>query len=195
MPKPDMNPRTCIATREEKHPDELIRFVCGPDDMVVPDLKRKLPGRGVWVSLARSAVSEAVNKGLFSKGFKKNVVAADTLPDLVNQLLERQSLDYLSLAKKAGKAVTGYTKVDGLVRSGQVIAVVHSAEASDDGKGKVAQAIRVSEENVGVFSTIPGIRLDEILGTANVTHVALTRGGISNRFIIAADRLQQYGTN
>ena len=33
--------------------DELIRFVVGPDG-VVPDLKRKLPGRGLWVTAERA---------------------------------------------------------------------------------------------------------------------------------------------
>ena len=42
--------RTCIVTRAVKPVAELIRFVLGPDDQVVPDLKHKLPGRGVWVT-------------------------------------------------------------------------------------------------------------------------------------------------
>ena len=41
--------RLCAATRSVKPVDDMIRFVVGPDG-VVPDLKRKLPGRGVWVT-------------------------------------------------------------------------------------------------------------------------------------------------
>ena len=40
--------RSCVVTRTVKAPDDLIRFVAGPDGMLVPDLRRKLPGRGVW---------------------------------------------------------------------------------------------------------------------------------------------------
>ncbi|MDR6188094.1 putative RNA-binding protein YlxR (DUF448 family) [Agrobacterium pusense] len=48
--KGDVNGRMCIVTRQSGSPDELIRFVAGPDGDVVPDLKRQLPGRGCWVN-------------------------------------------------------------------------------------------------------------------------------------------------
>ena len=38
--------RTCIVTRETQPVDALIRFVVAPDGAVVPDLRRRLPGRG-----------------------------------------------------------------------------------------------------------------------------------------------------
>ena len=55
-----MTERRCIVTREVLYPDQLIRFVAGPDGEVVPDLKRKLPGRGVWVTAKRDLVQQAV---------------------------------------------------------------------------------------------------------------------------------------
>ena len=42
--------RTCVVTRAVKPGAEMIRFVAGPDGTIVPDLERKLPGRGVWVT-------------------------------------------------------------------------------------------------------------------------------------------------
>ena len=45
--------RLCALTRAVKPVDELIRFVVGPDG-VVPDLKRKLPGRGLWITARES---------------------------------------------------------------------------------------------------------------------------------------------
>jgi len=52
--------RTCIATGEEGAPERMIRFVVGPDGEVVPDLARRLPGRGMWVRAERAAVVIAV---------------------------------------------------------------------------------------------------------------------------------------
>ena len=43
----DLVERMCIVTREVKDEDALVRFVRGPDGQAVPDLQRKLPGRGV----------------------------------------------------------------------------------------------------------------------------------------------------
>ena len=65
--------RLCIATRQVRPVGALIRFVIGPDGAVVPDLKRRLPGRGVWVTARREAVTEAVRRRLFGRGFKAEV--------------------------------------------------------------------------------------------------------------------------
>jgi len=88
---PDHGPRTakpgtermCVVTRQVRPVDELIRFVVAPDGAAVPDLKRKLPGRGLWVTATHGAVADAAKRGLFSRGFKKNVKAAPSLADLV----------------------------------------------------------------------------------------------------------------
>ena len=53
--------RMCVATRTVRPVGELIRFVAGPDGLV-PDLKRRLPGRGVWVTARRSQVEAAVKR-------------------------------------------------------------------------------------------------------------------------------------
>ena len=37
---------------------ELIRFVVAPDGAVVPDLKRRLPGRGIWITATRPALQQ-----------------------------------------------------------------------------------------------------------------------------------------
>ena len=65
--------RMCIVTRAVKAPDELLRFVLSPEDQVTPDIKRKLPGRGVWVTADRPTVEQAARKGAFARGFKRKV--------------------------------------------------------------------------------------------------------------------------
>src|ERR1700754_2854718 len=82
----DVNGRMCIVTRESGSPDELIRFVAGPDGSVVPDLKRELPGRGCWVKIDRSLVEKAVAKKLFARALKTDVKAADDLGERVERL-------------------------------------------------------------------------------------------------------------
>src|SRR5258707_9749844 len=54
--------RRCIATREVKPKDALLRFVAGPDNELVPDIAGKLPGRGLWVSADRAALELALQK-------------------------------------------------------------------------------------------------------------------------------------
>src|SRR3954468_3145080 len=64
--------RFCAVTRVVKPADELIRFVVGPDG-VVPDLKRKLPGRGLWITGEKAALKDAVTRNVFARGFKREL--------------------------------------------------------------------------------------------------------------------------
>src|SRR3954469_24560166 len=72
--------RMCAVTREVRPIDELIRFVVSPQGEIVPDLKRKLPGRGMWVTASREVVAEAVRRHHFTKAFKRELRIPQTLP-------------------------------------------------------------------------------------------------------------------
>ena len=80
-----MPERMCIVSRVVKPEDELIRFALAPDSQVVPDLKRKLPGRGVWVSLDRKMLNDAIKRNMFSRGFGAEAKAGPELADLVGE--------------------------------------------------------------------------------------------------------------
>src|SRR5450631_3799204 len=81
--------RMCAVTRRVRPIDELVRFVVSPSGEVIADLKRKLPGRGLWVSASHQAVAEAVRRNHFGKGFKRDVRVAPTLAADTEQLLVR----------------------------------------------------------------------------------------------------------
>src|SRR5277367_164177 len=105
-PELDNGPRTeksatmrmCAVSRDVRPIDELIRFVVAPSGEVIADLKRKLPGRGLWVSASRQTVAEAVRRHQFSKGFKREVRVAATLAADTGVLLERSVVEALAVA-------------------------------------------------------------------------------------------------
>ncbi|WP_298425720.1 RNA-binding protein [Rhodoblastus sp.] len=193
-PKGAAPERSCLVTRRTGAPDELIRFVLGPDHAVVPDLRRKLPGRGVWVGLSKTLVAQAVKKQLFSRGLKEKAVAAPDLPDLVDSLMLREALQGLALANKAGLVVTGFAKVEAAIAAGKVAALVHAAEGADDGKRKLRQALRrrFGDATPPEFNLISGEALDAALGRGNVVHVAVGAGPGAKVFLASARRLALY---
>lgn len=172
-----MNERTCIVTRKAAAPDELIRFVVGPDGSIVPDLKRNLPGRGCWVSADRIHVDQASTGKRFARAFKAEVSVPAGLGAMVDGLLSRSALGALGLARKAGAVAMGAAKVEATVRAGKALAVVHAAAASEDGVRKIAQARRAILHVGGPFT--PAYKLfseDELglaLGGTNVIHAAV----------------------
>jgi len=188
--------RTCIVTRREQPPEAMIRFVPAPDGSVVPDLARKLPGRGAWVTATRDAVAAAVKSRAFAKSFKRAVVADEGLPDLVERLLVRRLMDAISLANKAGDLSTGFGKVEGLLNSGEAIALLHGFDAAVDGRQKLARkytAISDSLEQPVVIVDV--LKIDELslaIGRENVVHAALREGGAARRVVAEAERVLRY---
>ena len=81
---------------------DLIRFVVGPDGEAVPDVKSKLPGRGIWVTATRDALEEAIKRKAFARGFKRDVRLPSDLVSRTERLLEQAVLDALAIAGKAG---------------------------------------------------------------------------------------------
>ncbi len=59
------------------------------------------------------------------------------LPDLVDRLLVRATLDALAIAHKAGRVVSGFERVEGAIGSGALAALIHAADAAPDGVRKL----------------------------------------------------------
>ncbi len=180
----DMNPRTCVVTRTEKSPDEMVRFVLGPNDQVTPDLKLKLPGRGVWVTASKKMIDEAISKDHFQRGFKQKVVVDKDLTQLIEKLLKQSALGLLGLARKSSSVVTGQSKSSDAVRAGAASVILHATDAAADGTRKLEAAIRSLDEDEGddipkVFHCFTSDELDSALGNVNTMHLAVLSGGIA----------------
>jgi predicted RNA-binding protein YlxR (DUF448 family)/ribosomal protein L30E len=179
--------RTCIVTREAKASAGLIRFVLGPDQQVYPDLKHKLPGRGVWVTARSDKVEEAVRRRLFSRAFKTEARAAETLPGDIGRLLRDDLRQALSLANKAGSVITGFHKVEAAITDKPIVALIHAAEAAEDGRRKLANQLRKRfGEAISSFPVIQELSNDELdlaLGRTHVIHAALVAGAGSDGFL------------
>jgi uncharacterized protein len=187
--------RLCIVFRAVRPLDELIRFVVGPDDRVVPDLRRRLPGRGAWVSGTRAAVDKAVSSRSFSRAFRRQVTASPDLGQEVDALLERSALDHLALANKAGAVIQGFVRVEATLARKPVVALLHAREAAEDGVSKLRQALRAEgygPADVRIIKDFSVDQLDLVLGRANVIHACLLAGPASAGFLARATSLDRY---
>jgi len=190
--------RTCALTREVKPTEAMLRFVVSPSGEAVPDLKRKLPGRGLWITATRAALDEAVTRNVFARGFKREVRVAGDLAAQTERLLERSALDALAIAGKAGEVVTGLTKVEAALAAGDVLALIHAADAAPDGRRKLNAALRQATKEkareIAVIEEFGGQQLDLALNRPNVVHAALLAGPVSGTFLARAARLARFRT-
>ena len=188
--------RFCALARAPKPVDEMIRFVVGPDGEVAPDIKRKLPGRGLWITATHAAVAEAVKRNIFARGFKRDVRTDALLADRVDRLLERAALDALAIAAKGGRAVAGFGKVEDAIVDPALAAILAAADGAADGKRKIAAALRRSGADragsVPVIGCFTSLQLDLALNRRNVVHAALLDGPVSETFLARTGRLERY---
>jgi hypothetical protein len=206
-PELDHGPRTdksatmrmCAVSRKVRPTGELIRFVVAPTGEVTADLKRKLPGRGLWVSASRQAVAEAVRRHQFERGFKRDVRVVPTLAGDTEALLERFVVEALAMATKAGQVVSGFAKVaDTLEREGPIKALIHASDGAADGIRKLDAIVRQIGRNRDETAEIPVVnaltseQLDLALGRSNVIHAALLAGPASNTFLSRSHMLVRY---
>jgi len=188
--------RTCIATGAKGPPEAMLRFALAPDGSVVPDIRRKLPGRGVWTSLSAEAVRRASAKGAFGRAFRAKAEARADLADAVDALLERDALQSLAMANKAGLVVAGAFKVDAAIENGAVAALIQAADGAADGAAKREQALRArlgaTSDAVTRINLFSSSQLDLALGKANVIHAAIKSGAATSAFLARAERLRRF---
>jgi len=187
--------RLCVATRTVKPVADLIRFVIGPDG-VVPDLKRKLPGRGLWITGSRDTLVEAVARKAFARGFKRDVRVAADLVEQTEQLLVRAALDALAIAGKSGLVTAGFGKVEAAINREKLLALIHASDASQDGikKLKGALSARPDADRIVTIRAFTSAQLDLALGRSNVVHAALLAGPASDTFWARFQRLERFRT-
>jgi uncharacterized protein len=168
---------------------KLIRFVAGPEGKVVPDLARKLPGRGLWVAASREAVQTATRKGLFARAAKAKLAAQPDLADQVAALLHSRLLAALGLARKAGDLTFGFEKVLAVVGQGKAAWLIEASDGAEDGRRKVLAAARKAPSRPRLLATFSSSELSLALGAPNVIHTAFLAGRGAERWTLDVERL------
>jgi hypothetical protein len=182
----------CIVTRTHGEPDDLVRFVRGPDGTVVPDIRCELPGRGVWVRARQPLVADAVKRKLFRRGLGEDSRAPDGLPGQVADRLARAALGYLALANKAGLVVAGFEKVAAAIGKGRIAALVEAADGAEDGWRKLLGKLNSSGVQAEIVRSFDSAALDLALGRPHVIHAALAGNGLTRKFVAATRKFEAY---
>lgn len=179
MTTPDPEPpmRTCIVTGVVGAPAQMIRFVVSPDGGIVPDLARRLPGRGLWLRAERATVEQAMARKLFAKAARRAVTVADDLPQRIERLLLERALEDLSRARRAGRAVAGFVRVEQMIGKGLAGLLIVADGADGDGLGKL-RATGLPLARLGDALSLGGV-----FGRDQTVYAAVARDDASGRFI------------
>ncbi len=177
--------RRCIVTGATGPCAGMIRFVVGPDDVIVPDIRGNLPGRGIWVTAQRDLLQNAVDRHLFRRAARRAVEVPADLVLRTEAVLAHHVISLLSLARKSGEAIAGFEKVKQAVTSGTAALLLQASDGSDSQKRK----IRPPKGENSLVSCLSGRELGLAFGRENVIHAALAAGGLCDRIVEEASRL------
>jgi predicted RNA-binding protein YlxR (DUF448 family) len=184
--------RRDLVSGEVMDEARLIRFVGGPDGMVVPDLARKLPGRGLWVAATRASIEQAGKKNLFARAAKTKLTVPGDLVDQIEAGLKSRLLAGLGLARRAGDLIFGFEKVASAIASGKCAWLIEASDGAFDGRRKMRQAVRRSAQPPNLFGLFNSADLGLALGGENVIHLALLAGRPSAAWASDARRLEGF---
>ena len=184
--------RRDIVTGEVMEEARLIRFVPGPDGTVVPDLARKLPGRGIWVAADRASVSTAAKKNLFARSAKAKLGAPADLADQVDILLARRILAALGLAQRSGEITCGFEKVSSAISGGKAAWLIEASDGAEDGRRKLLAVCRRQASPPDLFGAFTSEELGLALGRENVIHTAFLAGRSAESWTSDVQRLSGF---
>ncbi len=170
----------------------MIRFVLDQEGRVTPDLKARLPGRGLWVKATRDALALAIANNAFAKAAKRPAILPADLGERVAALAEKEVADLLGLAKRGGQLVAGFEKVAEALRLGKIRLLIEAKDGADDGRRKLAELARSSlgASAIDICAPFPAAKLAAALGREHVVHVAVKPSGIADRLIQAIARFE-----
>ena len=181
----DNQMRKCIVTGCRANKNNLIRFVISPEKFLVPDLKHKLPGRGIWVTSNKIILEKAIIKNIFSKSAKEKISISSNLIANIEDQLKNQILAYVSLAKKAGKAIFGFEKVRlELVKNTNWL-LIQACDGSKRELDRLSGRLRKDS----IVTCLNGSELGSVFGRNNVIHCVILNSGFVQKIFFEANRL------
>lgn len=164
--------RKCIVTGKILPKEQLLRFTVTPERLIVPDFKKKLPGKGIYVTNAKTVLQQAISKNLFAKATQGKGKSNSSLTEMTEQILTKRALDAISLSRKSGDLITGMDKVLEALKKNQIAFVLEAKGAGADG----LQRVMLAAKDLEIYRLFTVEELDKALNKTNTVHVAFKKG-------------------
>jgi uncharacterized protein len=177
--------RRCIVTGEVGDRGRLLRFVVGPDRVLVPDVEGRLPGRGLWLTPRRDIVEQAVAKRLFARAARQPVSVPADLADRIEALLARRCGAAVGFARRAGLAAAGFDRVSDAVRRGRAAMLLFALDGAEGGRRKLGALGR----DLPSASVLTAAELGAAFGRERIVHAAVGGGPLCERLWLDLHRL------
>lgn len=189
--------RRCLASGDVTDTANMVRFVLSPDGTVTPDILGKLPGRGVWVSANKDALTSVIKTKGFARGFKGKAIIPENLEIFVESLLAKRLLGLITMARKSGHIHIGYDQVKSAASVGGLAWRIEAKDGSEDGRSKIRTLSKAVAKELElplpkVMGCFTNAELSAALSRESVVHIGLPRGPMAKAFKRDAKRLDGF---
>lgn len=172
--------RTCITCRRTTAARHLLRFVLDPENRLLLDLSRSLPGRGAHVCARRECLARAVEKNLFARAFRRAAqpVGSSEIMSQVASLIHRRVMSLISLANRAGMVVSGSDQVEAALRTApDAVFLLVTQDTSPDRRIRFAGI--AAARKVPVIVGLTSDEVGAVLGKPSRNVVLFRRNGLT----------------
>jgi uncharacterized protein len=185
--------RRCVATGEVGEEADLIRIALGPDNVIVPDLAARLPGRGAWVGARKALVEQAVKKKAFNRAFGAPVVVPDDFAGQIEALLAQRALNLIGLARRAGELAAGQDAVRLAVKAARPAWRIEASDAARDGRSKLDRLTFAAwGDDVPVAGCFLAEDIGQAIGRGPTVHASMAEGSQARAFSTVMRKLSGF---
>ncbi len=179
--------RTCAGCRDKADRDALLRFVVRAEaPRLVPDVRRRLPGRGVSVHPTRACIAKALKQGGFARAIKgRPGVELDALCAMIVTQYDRRLEGLTSSAARQGRLAAGTDLARRALADGSARLLWIAEDAAGRREELAAQA---SRDGVPVVVRWDKAKLGALVGRAEVGVVAILDDRIALEVVATVKR-------
>lgn len=187
----DASARTCVGCRQIAPREDLVRFAIRVEDglaFIVPDVARKLGGRGASTHARRACVELGIKRGGFAKAASARVeLDAGALVAMLDAQLVQRARGLLLGAIRSKHAILGADGTEKAIAERRVVALVLASDASER-TGTVAAAIgRLGGRAIQMLTKA---ELGALVGRDEVAVIGIGDEGIAGALAQVAEQLR-----
>lgn len=181
--------RTCIGCRTPRPVRELLRLACTPQGEVFTDGFGRGLGRGAYVCFHAACIRKALHPAKLKAAFKQAVTvpSEQSVYEAATQALRTRLGSYLSMAQKAGVAVSGAVPLQRTLAQGRIVYVV----LAEDIAPSRAQEYYTwcQQQDIPWLTLFSKADLGRLLGKSSRSAVGLTQMRFGEQLQMTAERL------
>ena len=186
--------RSCIGCRSVKEKKELLRYVLSPDNAVVLDYNRKLPGRGCYICPDALCLKKAIKQRAFQKTLKNSVDLSVEVKDLIQTISARaweKIASFISFAIRSRQAVLGTLAAENDLKKGKIRLLLLRSNLSEEVAGK--WRLRLQNKGIACKVIAEFQSLEAIIGHRKV--IGIRDEGLAREILNEVERVEKIQSN